>query len=272
MVGIAKTGYQMSENMNCTICGANSRIFSNAVLLRKYTVSYYRCENCGFVRTEEPYWLNEAYSDVINRCDVGLVSRNIDLYNKATAVLLTIFNPDGKFVDYGGGYGLLVRLMRDAGFDFYRYDKHCENIFAQDFEAEFDSQFELLTAFEVFEHLVNPLEEIEQMFSLSKNILFTTEILPIDCPKPYEWWYYIPEYGQHISFFTMKSLSVIADKYSLNLYSDGKFFHLLTEKRIPPFLFKFVSRMRISSAIKAFSRRKSLIPDDYRRITGKVFL
>ena len=72
-----------------------------------------------------------------------------------------------------------------------------------------------------------------------------------------------------LSFYTLKSLSVIAEKYSLNLFSDGKFFHLLTDKQISPLFFKIVSRMRVSAVIAAFSRRKSLIQDDYRRITGK---
>ncbi len=50
---------------------------------------------------------------------------------------------------------MFVRLMRDNGFDFYRSDRQCENLFAKGFEASLDvsPSYELLTAFEVFEHL-----------------------------------------------------------------------------------------------------------------------
>lgn len=260
--------------MTCHICDGTAHFFAEGKILTKYSVSYFHCEKCGFVQTEEPYWLKEAYSDPINRCDVGLVSRNIDLSKKTTAILLSFFKANGKFIDYGGGYGLFVRLMRDIGFDFYRCDKHCENIFSKDFEAEVNGfgQFELVTAFEVFEHLAHPLEEIEQMLGYSRNVLFTTELIPDTLPRPGEWRYYIPEYGQHISFYTLKTLSTIAERFSLNLYSDGKFFHLLTDKRIPPYVFKMVSRKRISSIIAMTSCRKSLLYADYEKITGEKLM
>jgi hypothetical protein len=45
--------------------------------------------------------------------------------------MLPFIKKNGTFVDIGGGYGLLTRLMRDRGFDFYWKDPHCENIFAK---------------------------------------------------------------------------------------------------------------------------------------------
>jgi len=45
--------------MNCKICSSNSsHIFSHDVL-KKYNVKYFKCENCGFIQTENPYWLEE---------------------------------------------------------------------------------------------------------------------------------------------------------------------------------------------------------------------
>ena len=41
----------------------------------KYDVKYFLCGNCGFVFTEEPYWLNEAYKSAINISDTGIVTR-----------------------------------------------------------------------------------------------------------------------------------------------------------------------------------------------------
>lgn len=246
--------------------------FSTAKLLNKYDIDYYHCEQCGFIQTEEPFWLDEAYSQAINSNDVGLVDRNILNSKISSALIAVFFNQDAKFIDYGGGYGLFVRLMRDLGFDFYRYDSHCENLFARDFEADSDvkNTYEILTAFELFEHLVNPLDEIEKMLKYSRNILFTTELIPANNPQPGSWWYYIPEYGQHVSFYSIKTLSVIAEKYSLNLYSDGRSLHLFTASKISPLFFRLVTKQKkLISLLNAFNQRDSLISADYEKITGK---
>lgn len=252
--------------MDCNICSTETSSFAKSTILNKYEIAYFKCNNCGFIQTEEPYWLNEAYSEPINCSDCGLVSRNLMLAKIAKTIIFAFFETDEKFLDYGGGYGLFVRLMRDSGFDFYRYDKHCENLFAREFEVDLNNRYELLTAFEVFEHLSNPIDEIHEMLSFCQNILFTTELLPVTTPKPGEWWYYGLDHGQHISFYTYKSLSVIAEKFSLNLYSDGKSIHLLTSKKITPLLFKIVCRYKISALINIIINRRSLVQADYLKI------
>lgn len=261
----------MNASEKCKICSGKSVYFATTKILNRYEVKYFRCDRCEFVQTEEPYWLEESYSEAINRCDVGLVGRNLDLSRKTSAILLAFFDRDARFLDFGGGYGLFVRLMRDAGFDFYWYDKHCHNIFAEDFAAAVDGtdRYDLTTSFEVFEHLAQPLAEVEEMLGFSRNILFTTDLMPARPPLPGAWWYYIPEYGQHISFYTLKTLSFIAEKFSLRFCSDGKYYHLLTEKNIPPLLFRACSRTGIARIINALSRRRSLVQQDFTKVTGK---
>ncbi|MCK7523618.1 MAG: hypothetical protein MZV64_41270 [Ignavibacteriales bacterium] len=59
--------------------------------------------------------------------------------------------------------------MRDVGYDFYWHDPYTQNLFANGFEDRFEIQFQdlnCLTAFEVFEHLVNPKEELEKMLAI----------------------------------------------------------------------------------------------------------
>ena len=43
------------------IVGMN--FFDTAMILKKYKVNYWRCQNCGFIETDTPYWLDESYSD-----------------------------------------------------------------------------------------------------------------------------------------------------------------------------------------------------------------
>ncbi len=164
--------------MTCKICAAPVVPFANATVLKKYDIQYFKCEHCGFVQTEQPYWLEEAYSDAIVDIDIGPINRGIQGADKAKALIVCFFKAHEKFIDYGAGYGVFVRMMRDLGLDFYYYDKHCENIFAKGFEAPESEHYELLTAFEVFEHLENPLEELNKMLAYSRNIFFTTELMP----------------------------------------------------------------------------------------------
>ncbi len=258
--------------MICKICSSATTPFARAILLNKHDVQYFQCQNCGFVQTEEPYWLHEAYSETITNSDLGLLSRNISSATIARAVIATFFRRNAKFVDYGGGYGIFVRLMRDYGFDFYRYDMLCPNLFAKGFDVGPQSayEYELVTAFEVFEHLVNPLAEIEQMLSLSRNILFSTRLVTRPSPQPAEWWYYGVDHGQHIALYTAQTLQVIADRFHLNLCSDGRSLHLLTERKLWPPAFIVASRYRVSRLLKIFLRTGSLLANDYRTLTGML--
>lgn len=61
-----------------------------------------------------------------------------------------------------------------------------------------------MTAFELFEHLPDPLSEIGEILDLADNIIFTTGLLPATAPKVNEWWYYCPQTGQHIVFIHPK--------------------------------------------------------------------
>ena len=238
------------------------------MILNRHDVRFYRCTACGFIQTEEPHWLGEAYMEAINRADVGLFRRNARQVKMAKAVIATFFKRSGRFIDFGGGYGLLARLMRDKGFDFYRWDAHCENMFARGFDAEADGGFELLTAFELFEHLEDPVGEVERMLTFAPNILFTTELLPEPAPAVDQWWYYGLDHGQHVSFYTKKALSILAERFSLHLTTDGKSRHLMTKEKVSPLLFQVVSKYKVAFIIDAVYRRRSLIPEDYRKFVG----
>jgi glycosyltransferase involved in cell wall biosynthesis len=260
---------KMGAKMKCKICGSEAKLFSEAIILNKYEIDYFQCSNCGFIQTEEPFWLEEAYSTAIAPSDVGLVFRNIQLSKITSHIIFNLFNHEAKFIDYGAGYGLFVRIMRDAGFDFYWQDKFCQNIFAQGFEVETPKhqnyEYELVTAFEVFEHLVDPLQEIKQILDYSRNILFSTELTPKSNPKPDEWWYFSLEEGQHISLYTSKALSIIADKFNLKFYSNGSSLHLLTDKTISPFIFDNLSQRQTELLSK-----QSLLQQDYLKAIGKL--
>src|SRR4051812_8242986 len=103
--------------MNCKICSSPSDFFASAVIMDKHEIKYYRCTSCGLMQTEDPYWLPESYTEAINKSDVGLVKRNLQLSEITKSVISSFFKSNGRYIDYGAGYGLFVRLMRDKGFD-----------------------------------------------------------------------------------------------------------------------------------------------------------
>ncbi len=258
--------------MLCPICNVPTRTIASATILGKFDAAYFQCPQCGFIRTEEPYWLEEAYACAITGSDTGLVKRNIQLASIARVVITTFFGHSGCFVDYAGGYGLFVRLMRDSGFNFRWYDKYCENIFARGFAASEPGMetVKLLTAFEVFEHLTAPFEELERMLAYSRNILFTTQLLPEPTPRPGEWWYYGLEHGQHIAFYTRRALSLLAKRAGLYFYTNGKSMHLFTEKRILSPLFFCLAHYKTARLIAPFVERGSLVSQDYNTASGSV--
>ncbi len=203
------------------------------------------------------------------------------LRNKLVKILPKYFDVDAKFLDYAGGYGLFTRLMRDKGFDFYHTDVYCKNLFAEYFDLnniQQNTKFELATAFEVFEHLANPLAEIEAITKYSDSILFSTELVPkTPLNTVNDWWYFIPETGQHVAIYTEKSLAFIAQKFGYNFYTDGINTHLFTKKNLLNNPFKtlrepfFIRKLRkIINKFDSKEVKKSLLQTDWETVKNKL--
>lgn len=226
---------------------------------------YRRCPACEFIHVANPFWLEDAYNNPLASSDVGGVDRNLHFARILRAVIEGFFDHRSQFVDYGGGVGLLTRLMRDAGYDFFWHDSHCQNVYAEGFQADLNAvgRYELLTAMEVFEHLKDPLPAVEKMTAIAENLLIMTHLVRDPPPRPGEWWYYGPDHGQHVSFFSSKTFMLIAQKYRLYYVTNGLNLHLLSARPVSFVKFKFLTWYPLAVLYGAFWRRTSLLPEDF---------
>ena len=257
--------------MLCPVCVSSTREFGQLKVMGGYQAYYRHCPTCAFIFVAEPDWLEEAYTRPITSRDIGMVDRNVRFSKTARSVIEGYFDGKGRFLDYGGGPGLFTRLMRDAGYEFFWYDRHCQNLYADGFAADISSgeRYELVTAAEVFEHLPDPLATVQEMTCLSRNILFMTQLLPDPPPAPGQWWYYGPEHGQHISFFSRKTLQVMADKLDLQYVTNGHNLHLFSSRPVSATTFKILTYEPVVTLLGLILRRRSLLLHDFQSSRGQ---
>jgi hypothetical protein len=258
----------------CRVCGAAAEPFATAQVLRHVSVSYERCPRCGTVMAVRPDWLEEAYSDAIAKLDIGLLDR-CQIVSSITAMVLRAQRlRGGRFLDWAGGYGTLTRLMRDRGFDFVHTDPMAANIFAEGHAvADWDgTRFDLITAIEVLEHLPDPVGALAPLAASTDLLLTTTELLPDPAPQPADWWYYTLESGQHITFYTPRSLEVLAERLGFDGVVSGSFVHLFHRGRVSPATRALLRAVPATYALGLVAsladRRHSLLAADVEQVKG----
>jgi hypothetical protein len=257
----------------CRACETPAEPFAQARVLGHVEATYERCPRCGLVMAVRPDWLAEAYSDAIAKLDIGLLDRCQILSSVTASVLRSRRLRHGRFLDWAGGYGTLTRLMRDRGYDFVHTDPMAANIFAEGHEVpDVSGRYDLVTAFEVLEHLPDPVLALTPVAGVTDLLLTTTHVVPDPAPQPADWWYYTLESGQHITFYTPESLRVLAERLGFDGVVTGSFVHLFYRGKVSP-----ATRALVRAAPAAYAlglvasladRRHSLLPADLEQVKG----
>lgn len=262
---IAGKAAEANIAVQCDLCEGECVSKGSYLVLGKYEARMAQCQQCGYTFAVEPGWLGEAYSSPMTSVDIGPLNRCIGQAS-VTKILIEFFHDrHARCLDFGGGHGLFVRRMRDLGYHFFWHDIHCPNLFAKGCEAEFtgSEHYEMITAFEVLEHLVSPQSSLKRILSSCESFLFSTVLLPEPFPAFDQWWYFGPEHGQHVSFYTLNSLSKLAGSVGKHLVTDGVELHMITSKRVNDRIFRFVTRQRVATFLGFFCRRDSFLLSDF---------
>lgn len=216
----------MTATVPCPTCGQPAIVHDTGTLMGEHMVTYHRCVACGMIFLPEPHWLDSAYSSAISHGDVGLLRRSRILSNLTAAVIRSEGLRSGSFLDWAGGYGTLTQMMRDRGYDYRHHDEYADPVFARDYLDDGRPRYDLISAFEVVEHLTAPVDQLRAIAGRTDLFLFSTRLLPEPAPRADEWWYFDPASGQHVSFHTVASLSRVGRELGFALTTNGTSWHL----------------------------------------------
>ncbi|MFD9563824.1 methyltransferase domain-containing protein [Streptomyces sp. NPDC059994] len=254
---------------SCGICRGTTRVTHRGTVLGRHEATYRMCDACAHWFVDEPHWLDEAYSQAVAAIDTGVVQRNLYLYPRLASVLVRMFGAGGVYVDYGAGYGLLVRLLRDVGLDVYWQDAHCENLFARGFEwdGSLRGAAAAVTAVEVMEHVTDPLAFVDSCLreTGAHSFVFTQHLHDLSADP--SWWYLAPEAGQHISFYAPRTMRVLAERLGMTYHAAGTL-HLLTKRDFRPGAFARSVRLHRLSYPLLRHRLRSRVMTDHRLLTS----
>lgn len=208
-------------------------------------VHYYLCDNCGFCLAPEfSQWTLEDFERRIYNADYVNVDPDYlgDRPRANASGLINLFGEHSRtirHIDYGGGNGSLSEILRETGWNSVSYDPFVN----RNVHIESMGRFDLITAYEVFEHVPDVKQLMSNLSSLLASdgvVLFSTLLTDgnIGPRQPLSWWYASPRNG-HISLFSDKSLVLLAAKHGLKFGSFDQGLHVFWYKA-PPWAQKFL--------------------------------
>jgi cyclopropane fatty-acyl-phospholipid synthase-like methyltransferase len=188
--------------MNCPLCKSSDLRF----FYKGEGREYHHCKICDLVSVADSFLVTskEEKAKYDNHKNTPLDLGYCNFLDRLLIPLKKELKPSDKGLDFGSGPGpTLSKLMKDRGFDMDIYD-----IFYHDDRSVFENSYDFITSTEVFEHLKEPLFEIERLWSCLKSggVLGVMTAFRVE---DFDNWYYKRDLT-HIRFFTKKSFEWLA--------------------------------------------------------------
>jgi SAM-dependent methyltransferase len=236
--------------VECKVCAGPSPLFGvvdfhkscieaqgRRLALSGSPIYYRRCRNCGFAFTTAfDTWDMEAFRRHIYNSDYAIVDPDFaEVRPSGNAKLVASSFPEAggsiSILDYGGGEGLFAARLREQGFSAATYDPFSS------FDQMPEDKFDLVTCFEVMEHVPFPKCTVATMVSLLKDpgaILFSTLVQPAEFESiGLNWWYASPRNG-HISLYSSQALATLFAPCGMKVASFSPDLHI-AYAQVPPF-------------------------------------
>lgn len=243
---------ETSKDELCRLCKGKLAEKFKLTVLHKYNISYFQCMECESLQSENPFWISEAYETNLSYLDTGAAQRNISNFVRTLLIckILKVHN----VLDAGGGDGLLCRLLRDYQINCYSQDKYAKPIYAQGFNVPNFTKPQLILAFEIFEHFVDPKTDLKEIFCVNaKYILLSTGIYK---NQDQNWWYLSPESGQHVFFYSLNAFNYIGQNFGYQHFRMGGFILFYQSKSISLLKILF---LKVLNRFPSFNIAKALI-------------
>ena len=193
-------------NINCTLCGTKSTLYS-----KKQHKRYYACPLCqGIFMHPDDYLTKEAeksryemhHNDVLDLGYQGFVGPIVDAVSQ-------LFTSNSIGLDYGCGTGPVIsKMLMDKDYVIKLYDP----FFANQYE-NLQRQYDYIVCCEVMEHFHHPSDEFNKLKRLLKpNGMLIMKTSLYHETIDFENWYYKND-PTHVFFYRKSTLEWILKHY-----------------------------------------------------------
>lgn len=212
-------------------------------------IAVVRCAGCGLVHATAGYaprFLDAHYTDRAARASLGASTgmaprpgserkrQALALYDRLTGGKLCAAPSGAVALDVGCGQGMLLDLLREAGWQTVGIERsgaaaaaidaghrvHAIDVEDPDERTALDERFDVITMTHVLEHLRNPVGALRWIAShLREDGLAVVEVPNWeDLARPLWGARYRPlELGDHLSFFERRTLTDLAERADLRV-------------------------------------------------------
>jgi SAM-dependent methyltransferase len=217
----------------CRICGGQVAFKFSAMVLGDTHADYHECERCRSLTVLRPTWMERAYAlRLTPDPDQGALLRTLFIHRALRRLRswpTRLVRRHGRVLDFGCGYGLLLRLLADDRHQVWGVDEYPRAIFCEDRVTRAlpeQGQFDLVIASEVVEHLLDPMATVAALKKKvdEAGLLIITTELYVSGKHGADWHYLVPAHGQHVTFYSGDGLRGLMRRNGLQFVGSHRLF------------------------------------------------